>query len=630
MFLLVVSLVTLALGPLLYRVADRIRGALLMLDGFVMIAIAGLVVVHIVPHNLVVGGPLVPIMALLGFLGPGLIESRLHRAARSTHTATLVLACVGLVLHAMLDGVALGSPEALHALGGDQHGGHGHEHDAQNASSASILALAVVIHRLPVAVTIWWLLRPSNGALIAVGTLIALALATLGGFALSDGLAAALDASWLAHFQALVAGSLLHVVVHRPAPMTRPSPDSGSDVFAGIGAILGLVLVAVLADTHMPMQRSLGETGFVDTFITLSLESAPALLLAFGLAGLVQVFLPQASFRWMQTGRPWSDASRGVVFGLPLPICSCGVVPLYRSLINRGVPATAAMAFLVATPELGLDAILISWPLLGSELAIARVVACIIVALLVGVVVGSLAEAARAAPLDHTPPPAQARVSRLKRIRQGLHFGFGEIVDHIGPWLLLGMIIASLVEPMISGDWITALPWALDVVLFAFLGMPMYVCASGATPLVAVLIHKGVSPGAALAFLLAGPATNITTFGILAKLHNRRVAFFFAAAIAGLAIALGIGLNLVLGEVSGIALHNLAAEDPSILSMACLAGLTVVFALSLIRQGPRGFLAQVLKPHDDDHGHDHGHGHGHDHGHDHDEKPGHCHDHGCC
>ena len=624
MFLLVVSLVTLAVGPLLYRMADRIRGALLMLDGFVMIAVAGLVVVHIVPHNLVVGGPLVPVMALIGFLGPGLIESRLHRAARSTHTATLILACVGLVLHALLDGVALGGPEALLEL---EHG-HGHDGDVESASSASILALAVVLHRLPVAVTIWWLLRPSNGVATAAGTLLALGVATLGGFALSDGLAAALDARWLALFQALVAGSLLHVVVHRPAPLTRPSPDSGSNVPAGIGALLGLILVAVLADTHMPMQRSLGETGFIDTFITLSLESAPALLLAFGLAGLVQVFLPQASFRWMQTGRPFSDASRGVVFGLPLPICSCGVVPLYRSLINRGVPATAAMAFLVATPELGLDAILISWPLLGSELAIARVVACVIVALVVGVLVGSLAEATRTGTFDNTPPPARARAGRWARVRQGLQFGFGEIVDHIGPWLLLGMIIASLVEPMISGNWITALPWALDVVIFALLGMPMYVCASGATPLVAVLIHKGVSPGAALAFLLAGPATNITTFGILARLHNRRIALLFAAAIAGLAIALGIGLNLLLGEVSGIALHNLAAEEPSLLSMVCLAGLVVVFALSLMRQGPRQFVAQVLTPHDDDHDHDHGHGHDHDH--EEGETHGHCHDHGCC
>ena len=614
MSLLIVSLFALAVGPLLYRAADSMRQALLALDGFVMIAVSGLVVVHIVPHAIAVAGPIAMIVALVGFLGPGIIESKLHRAASRAHTATLVLACVGLVVHAFLDGVALGSPV----------GDHGHE--PGSSESASVLAIAVALHRLPVAVTIWWLLRPSAGVVAAASTLAALFVATICGYAFSGVVEAALDSGWVSLFQALVAGSLIHVVVHRPHPVSPPSSKEGGRIYAGLGAVVGLLLVAVLADTHMPLQRSPGESNFVETFVMLSLESAPALLLAFALAGLVQVYLPQWSFRWMHTGKPWSEAMRGVAFGLPLPVCSCGVIPLYRSLITRGVPASAAMAFLVATPELGLDAILISWPLLGGDLAIARVIASVIVALVVGAVVGRLADSLRSHTPDPGPSPVVVRGSFWHRVRLGLRFGFGEIVDHIGPWLLLGLVIASLAEPLIEGTWLTTLPWGIDVILFAIMGMPVYVCASGATPFIAVLLHKGVSPGAALAFLLAGPATNITTFGVLAQMHSRRVAFVFAWTMAMVAIAIGIGLNLIMdGGGAELGLHESAEHEPGWFPKLCLLGLTVVFLVSILRQGPREFVGQVIAPFKDhhDHDHDHGHDHGHDHDHDHDHGDGH-------
>lgn len=386
-------------------------------------------------------------------------------------------------------------------------------------------------------------------------------------------------------------------------------------MFAGMGAVIGLVLVALLADTHMPLQRSLGGIDFVNTFTTLTLESAPALLLAFALAGLVQVYLPQASLGWMRTGRPWRDSMRGVLFGLPLPICSCGVIPLYRSLINRGVPAAAAMAFLVATPELGLDAVLISLPLLGADMTVARVVASVAVALVVGAVVGTMADSVRAGVPAIASYGTQdvVRSTFWYRVRVGLRFGFGEIVDHIGPWLLLGLVIASFAEPLIEGEWITSLPFGVDVALFAVLGMPVYVCASGATPLIAVLIHKGISPGAALAFLLAGPATNVTTFGVLGNLHSRRIALLFAGTIAGMAIVLGLGLNLILDDVTGIELHESAEHEYGLFPILCLVALTLVFVASILRQGPRNFIGQVIAPFKDDHDHDHNHDHDHDH-----------------
>jgi hypothetical protein len=285
------------------------------------------------------------------------------------------------------------------------------------------------------------------------------------------------------------------------------------------------------------------------------------------------------------------------------------VIPIYQSLTRAAVPGAAAMAFLVATPELGLDAVLISLPLLGPELAAARVAAAALVAFLAGWLVGRLARA------PHVHAPGGATPTRgpwLARMRAGLAFGFGEIVDHTGPWLLLGLTIASLVEPMLHGAWIATLPFGVDVVMLALVGMPAYVCASGATPLVAVLIHKGVSPGAALAFLLTGPATNVTTFGVLSRLHGRRVAVAFAGLIACASIGLGMLVNLLLPGTGGIALHEAAVEEPGWLQVGSLFVLAGVFLMSLLRQGPRGFIGQVLEPYGDE-GHD-----DHDHDHDHD------------
>jgi uncharacterized membrane protein YraQ (UPF0718 family) len=579
--LLIFSLLALAAAPIIYRVADRAAMALAALDGFVMLSIAGLVAVHIIPHSVQHGGYWVIGIAALGFLGPGWAEHALHRSAERVHNTTLVLAVLGLLLHGFFDGVGLNAPL---------------EHE-------SMLGVAVLLHRLPVAITLWWLLKPRSLGL-ASGVLIGLAVMTIGGFATAEGLAPVMESTWLAYVQALIAGSVLHVVVHRPPPVAMPSSKGKGRLWSGVGAIIGMAAVGLLSGEHIA-EVTTSENKFGRLFMDLSLESAPALLVAFGLAGVVQAVLPSMGLGWMRRGSSHGQALRGVAFGLPLPICSCGVIPLYQSLITQTVPATAAMAFLVATPELGVDAVLISLPLLGTEFTLMRVVAAVFVALLVGIVVGRLAD--RSLPTPEDPHIALGRHEGFgKRFVQGLRYGFVEVVDHTGPWIILGIVVASLVGPLFDNPWLVGLPWGVDVIIFTLLGMPTYVCASGATPLVAVLIARGASPGAALAFLLAGPATNVTTFGVLNKLHGRKVAMVFAITIALLAIGLGFLVNLIIGELGPMSLPELHSEEPSTIKVVALIGLGLLYVLSILRQGPRGFMAQVHSPfqEEDDHCHD--------------------------
>jgi len=134
----------------------------------------------------------------------------------------------------------------------------------------------------------------------------------------------------------------------------------------------------------------------------------------------------------------------------------------------------------------------------------------------------------------------------------------------------------------------------MDVPLFALLGIPMYVCASGATPLAAVLIHKGVSPGAAIAFLLTGPATNITTFGVLSRLHGRKAAWVAGITMTIAAIMLGLITNVYLGIRVDRPLHDLAFHDATLFQSGCAAVLVVLFAYSVFRRGPRGVLGEVF------------------------------------
>jgi uncharacterized membrane protein YraQ (UPF0718 family) len=178
------------------------------------------------------------------------------------------------------------------------------------------------------------------------------------------------------------------------------------------------------------------------------------------------------------------------------------VVPLYRGLIVSGAPPAAALAFLVATPEIGIDAVFLSVPLLGTRLAAARVVAAAIAAIAVGTLVGRWIRRTRGAPSGQPHATVTPALTTLQRLRTLGVEGFREAMDHTAPLVVAGLIVAALVEPLVDPHLLARLPRGLDVPLAGLLGIPIYVCASAATPLVAVLLHKGLSAGAAIAFLL--------------------------------------------------------------------------------------------------------------------------------
>lgn len=591
---LIASLVAPLLGPITSRLSPRFPAIPTILDGFMLVTIGGLILLDVLPHSYSSAGPIVIVLAALGLFGPTLLETLRHRIARHVHRAALVLGMVGLLLHSFIDGAGLvGSPS---------------------------LSLALVLHRLPVGLAVWTLLRRDFGRRTAIIGLVLLNGVTVAGFGVANVTVAHMEAQWVSAFTALVGGSLLHVVVHLH---TRGTTVRRPEAFETLGAGLGIVLLAFTLGGH---DHSLGHrssdpttpgvahehaghehhgqghaahahahdhdgdwlTAFGQRFWALAEESALALLFAYLAAGLIFGFLPKGSIRWLAGKKSrFSQSARGVLFGLPLPICSCGVVPIYESLVRRGVPLAAALAFLIATPELGIDAAFLSWRLTGPEFTWVRLGAAALLAFGVSVL---LARPGLARPAVDPDDAEHGPVSIGERLRAS-RAGLAEIVDHTAPWILFGLALAAIAEPLIDPRALAGWSEAWQVPAFALIGLPIYVCASGATPLAAVLLAQQVAPGAVLAFLLTGPATNVTTFGILQRLHGTRFAILFGVTVAGCATLVGFVANALLAETQfrlpEPTPHGAASTIPVVL-------ISLLFLASLLRLGPRGYVRQIL------------------------------------
>lgn len=586
LFHLLLASLGLLLGPALGTLSIERQGARALLDGLSMTLVGGLCLLLVLPHTVNELGLLALVFALAGAALPSICAGLEPRRSWSLGVFSVFAA-----LHLVLDGAVLGM----------DHG------------PAPMMAWAIIVHRLPIGFTLLMAFQNGRRTASAVWKVAFLMiLATFVGFVVGPSLISMLPGGTPAVLEALVAGSLFRVLGatrSAAAPASHAAcghddegacaphhPKKNVDEWWGAaGALVGFVALASVFASLDGVGAETVPGRALRTFLHLLLESAPALVLGYALAGVLTLGLTSAHLRALGRGGRLGQALKGVVFGLPLPVCSCGVLPLYESFVRRGVPAAAAMAFFVATPELGLDAVLLSVPLLGLPITLARILSAFVVAVLVGLL---LSGRTSGAPLATPEEPAPgSRPSLGERLQAGLRFGFGEVFDHTMPWIIVGLSLAALVEPMLSAETIRSIPPALQIPVAALVSVPVYVCASGATPIAAVALQKGVSGGAVIALLIAGPATNITTFGVLTRLHGARKALAFGAAVTGLAIAAGTVVDVLGFTVGTVPPLALAAEPEASwiqwLSLLLLAGLATA---SLFRQGPRGLLKQILQP----------------------------------
>lgn len=334
---------------------------------------------------------------------------------------------------------------------------------------------------------------------------------------------------------------------------------------------------------------------------------APWLLFGFAVSGLLHSFLPLGWIRTHLANNGLSGVVKAALIGTPLPICSCGVIPVANWLRKEGASRGATMSFLVSTPVTGVDSILATLAMMGGLFAGIRPVVAMVSGIAIGLVVSRMRVAGKeslqnpvstctdgcsSGPAGEMPSQLKVRAKTVPgRFREAFEYGFVELVADVAKWLLLGLVVGGAISAFVPGD---LLPGAgkFGIIgsyfLVLVIGVPLYVCATGSIPIAAALVAKGISPGAALVFLIAGPATNVATIAFVGGTFGKRVLAVYLGGIAGIGLLAGILLDVFAPQVViGHLHHHHGVDDPyawiSTLSAILLTALLLRPILGKIR-----------------------------------------------
>ncbi len=396
----------------------------------------------------------------------------------------------------------------------------------------------------------------------------------------------------------------------------------------------------------------------LNNFWHLFLLSAPWLMLGLFIAGLLNVYLP-ANFLNRHLGKEglWTTVKAAFI-GAPMPLCSCGVIPAAIGLRRAGASKSATTAFLVSTPETGVDSVSVSYVLLGPFMAIIRPIAAVCSAIVAGVLVGKDSEiqqvqstesdkestkadsccsskqpkpvtttsccsketpakpaqsccsskesqpiqeqqqscsTEKAAPIQKSccssEQPTKAVESRFSKLKRAVSFSCNKLLEDTMIWLMIGLFFAALVQTYVPESFLSQ--WGngiLAMLVVILISIPMYICATASTPIAAGLLLSGVSPGAVLVFMLAGPATNIATLGVVGKELGKRAVFAYLIGVIGTALAFGFLTDYLVAQYVFVVAPMMGEEHevlPHWLSLA--AG--IVLAILILRL----LLKMVLK-----------------------------------
>ena len=335
-------------------------------------------------------------------------------------------------------------------------------------------------------------------------------------------------------------------------------------------------------------------------------EMSPYLLIGFIFAGLLHIFFSVERIARHLGGMRFSAVLKATLFGIPLPLCSCGVIPAAATLRRSGASKGATLAFLISTPTSGVDSILATYSLLGPVFTVYRILASFVAGLLAGLGanifdrrVDSIKEQAKnqaCAVCGEEATVDGHTHSFAARIRAMIAYSFGELVADIGKWVLIGTLIGGAISYFLPANLIgTYLSSSvLQMLLMLVLSIPLYICATGSLPIAAALILKGISPGAALVFLIAGPATNAVTVTVVSRtLGKRSLAIYLASIVV---VSLGMGLLFDLIVPRGIAVPGSGKligmlklpEIVKIISAVIVLGLILLqFILAIVRKNYR-------------------------------------------
>ena len=299
---------------------------------------------------------------------------------------------------------------------------------------------------------------------------------------------------------------------------------------------------------------------FIASFVFLFTESAPFLLLGLFIAGVIHILIPSA---WVQKtlGKRNSMVTAAFI-GAPVPLCSCSVIPTAIGIRRSGASKASTASFMVATPETGVDSVGVTYALLGPIMAIIRPVSAIIAAIFTGLLVqwwdketpakkgdasASCCSSEQAKTESSSCCSSKANSSSqttqypwLTKLKNCIKYSYGKLLGDFMQWLLIGLVFAALIRAFVPESFLAEHGSGLiSMMIMVLISIPMYICATASTPIAAGLMLSGISPGAALVFMMAGPATNVATIMVVKNELGTRSMYAYLAGVISSALALG-------------------------------------------------------------------------------------------
>lgn len=385
--------------------------------------------------------------------------------------------------------------------------------------------------------------------------------------------------------------------------------EENGGLFAGALLVaLGVFAATELEEALLPAALDLGRWGLeiLRSSWDIFKDAAPYILFGCLSGGVVYAFIrPEGVARYLGKGR-YRPVVNAALIGVPLPLCSCGVIPAALTLRRMGATRGATTAFLITTPETGIDSIAVTYALLGPIYAVFRPIAAFVTGVVAGVmevlfgeketaprqaeVGGACPKCETGGPPDSAKPVAPAPpTSVLAKMKLAVTYGLGDFLDDISLWLVAGFLAAGLILVLVPPESIektlgSGLPGMIAVLVVS---IPLYICASATTPMAAALLMKGASPGAALVLLLAGPASNTAGIVLLSKFLGKRSVLIYLSSIIVCSLGFGLLLNgiysrLGLTPSAMMGAHHSSGAD--LFHLVCAAALLGLVSFHLFRR----------------------------------------------
>lgn len=303
---------------------------------------------------------------------------------------------------------------------------------------------------------------------------------------------------------------------------------------------------------HQKFKTQTNNPNTMEQVFNLVNEMSPYLLLGFLFAGILHVFIPGVVYSRYLSGHSFRSVFYAALFGVPLPLCSCGVIPTAMGLRKEGASKGATVSFLIATPETGVDSIAATYSLMGLPFAIVRPITAFFTSLLAGQLINTfdttndtltdIKKQDTECHCHHSEKKDISSLSLYEKIKEALRYAFIEMMQDIGKWLVIGLVVAGLITVFVPDTFFEIFKGntILSMLLVLCIAIPMYICATGSIPIAVALIMKGLTPGAALVLLMAGPACNMASLLVINKALGRKTLILYLLSIISGAVFAGL------------------------------------------------------------------------------------------